>query len=61
MQILSCCNSLNVVEKQLVGDPIEIKMLKKTGFQFQDINYFSHTNTQNDGIYILPSRSFLKN
>ena len=48
VEILACCNNLNILKGDIIGDPIEEKMFKETKFQFLDTLKVSYIDENSD-------------
>ncbi|KAJ5068600.1 cation-transporting atpase [Anaeramoeba ignava] len=56
MNCLSCCHSLSKVEKDLIGDPLEIKMFEWIGWELEELDQDQETNLGFDS----PISTFVK-
>ena len=62
IEILACCNNLNILKGDIIGDPIEEKMFQETKFQFLDTLKVSFVEDNSDvnRYQIVPTKEYKK-
>jgi cation-transporting ATPase 13A2 len=62
METLSCCNNLNLIKGEIIGDPIEEQMFEKTLFKFTDTLQISYISADEEAnrYEIVPTKEYKK-